>query len=363
MASRHAQASSSSSSHDTKRTSKDEPLGQDQSSTDEHLELLTEHFGFNPKSFIDSLVYVSNEHLYIMGEKFHELVKAQLKKRPNGDAEAEQGVHAILTLFENALDHTFDTLELYCLKSVFGITSRQARYITLEHHRGLDLRLAEEKTKGKGSSSKLSAKEESEALSERQNELERKISAARAVRHSLALANAAADQRLARISKVVDRFSFLVGDEGAADVETPLASTLPLAARKLRTDTSALLKALHELRATDPLGASLNPLQGGRESAGETTEAWEKGREGYLAWETGRILAKEKKEGNSTGDATPPAQRAEGKKRKQSSEVGGRASKRTADDGNDGSDDQETTQVNEAVGDADQMEALSAALQ
>lgn len=90
MASRHAQASSSSSSHDTKRTSKDGLPGQDQSSTDEHLELLTEHFGFNPKSFIDSLVYVSNEHLYIMGEKFHELVKTQLKKRPNGDAEAEQ---------------------------------------------------------------------------------------------------------------------------------------------------------------------------------------------------------------------------------------------------------------------------------
>lgn len=185
---------------------------------------------------------------------------------------------------------------------------------------------------------------------------------ARAVRHSLALANAAADQRLARISKVVDRFSSLVGDEGAADVETPLASTLPLAAHKLRTDTSVLLKALHELRATDPLGASLNPLQGGQEGAGETIEAWEKGREGYLAWETGRILAKEK-EGNSAGEATPPAQRAGGKKRKQSSEAGGRASKRTADDGNDGSDDQEVAEINEAVGDADQMEALRAALQ
>ncbi len=38
------------------------------SSTDAHIELLTEHFGFNPKSFIDKLVYAANEHLYFLGD-------------------------------------------------------------------------------------------------------------------------------------------------------------------------------------------------------------------------------------------------------------------------------------------------------
>jgi hypothetical protein len=56
------------------------------------------------------------------------------------DAWLAQGVHSILTLLENALDHTFDTLELYCLRYVFGLTHAQARLITLPHHRGLDLR-------------------------------------------------------------------------------------------------------------------------------------------------------------------------------------------------------------------------------
>ena len=46
----------------------------------------------------------------------------------------------LMTLFENALDHMFDTIELWSLKSVFGITSQQADHLTLLHHRGLDLR-------------------------------------------------------------------------------------------------------------------------------------------------------------------------------------------------------------------------------
>lgn len=80
-----------------------------------------------------------------------------------------QGVHAILTLLENALDHTFDTLELYTLRSIFGLTPRQARAVTLPHHRGLDLRPASERGGDAG--------KESQRLSERERELRAKIRA------------------------------------------------------------------------------------------------------------------------------------------------------------------------------------------
>lgn len=112
-------------------------------------------------------------------------------------------MHALLTLLENALDATFDTLELYCLRHVFGITPRQAALITLPHHRGLDLRPASSRTasdhaaqdkhpsaKGKRKSSTstsrasepsrdvgISAREESELLAQQERSLRRKITA------------------------------------------------------------------------------------------------------------------------------------------------------------------------------------------
>lgn len=36
-----------------------------------------------------------------------------------------------------------DTFELYCLRSIFVITPEQSRLMTMDHHRGLDLRESE----------------------------------------------------------------------------------------------------------------------------------------------------------------------------------------------------------------------------
>lgn len=172
---------SASSSHQDKK---------EEASTDAHLELLTEHFGYNPKSFIDALVYLSNEHLYSIATEFENVVMDLLKDVDSGELEAEQGIHGILTLMENALDHTLDTFELYCFRSVFGIRPRQAKYMTLDHHRGLDLRAqqaggastskAQPKPSRKslvGAWSNLSAKETSYQLGETEDSLKRQIAA------------------------------------------------------------------------------------------------------------------------------------------------------------------------------------------
>lgn len=151
----------------------------DEASTDAHLELLTEHFGFNPKAFIDALVFLANEHLYKIAEQFELVVMQQLRHVEGGDLEAEQGVHAILTLMENALDHTLDTFELYCLRSVFGIRARQARYMTLGHHRGLDLRpqSSSKQSSRKSIAAPTTVNDKSYQLGETEDSLKRKIAA------------------------------------------------------------------------------------------------------------------------------------------------------------------------------------------
>ncbi|GAK68515.1 uncharacterized protein PAN0_125d6777 [Moesziomyces antarcticus] len=284
----------------------------EEASTDAHLELLTEHFGYNPKSFIDALVYLSNEHLYSIATEFENVVGGLLDSVDGGELEAEQGIHAILTLMENALDHTMDTFELYCFRSVFGIRPRQAKYMTLDHHRGLDLRpqqpTAEYKARPKGGrksavASTNSASERSYKLGETEDSLKRQIAAARATQHKLLLAQAASEQTLSRMLSLSERFSSILARTDSAPV---LSETLGQYARKLRADTAPLLRSVGELRAADPLGAPLHSPSAVEadddEGAAADVRAWQRGREGYLNWEADRIIAKSKRK-----DAPPSA--------------------------------------------------------
>lgn len=107
--------------------------------TRKHL-ILTELFGVHPRAIVDALVVSANEHLYILGSQLEDHVRSLLHDREEADKEAEEGVHSILTLLEHAIDHTMDTFELYCLRSIFVVTPEQSRLMTMSHHRGLDLR-------------------------------------------------------------------------------------------------------------------------------------------------------------------------------------------------------------------------------
>jgi kinetochore protein Mis12/MTW1 len=318
-------------------------IQEDEPSTDSHLELLTEHFGFNPRVFVDALVYAANEHLYSIGGQFEEFAKKQLKtsvkkaikrekeakhdvnKREKGsssnsalakmtatqiDAAAERGVHGVLTLMENALDHVFDLLELYCLKTVFGIKPSQAQAITLKHHRNLDLRTAEERV---ADGDALSAQEECIELERKEMEMQQKLEKARKTRHALRIANLVADQNLARTNKVADTFAFMIDGSGVAfDTSTPQL------AKKLRYDAQELMDALDHLSSTNPLGPSLiNAERAGTmnerekkaviDASGASEKdkrAWERGREAYINWEMDRIIKSVQTRGSETADHT-----------------------------------------------------------
>lgn len=64
------------------------PSRPDVSSTDAHLGLLIEHLTFNPRAFIDALVYVANETLYKLGEDFESKAAKLIEER--GDVDPEQ---------------------------------------------------------------------------------------------------------------------------------------------------------------------------------------------------------------------------------------------------------------------------------
>lgn len=284
---------------------------EDDPSTDLHIELLTEHFGFNPRVFIDALVYVANEHLYSIGAQFEKFVRDQLRKQYSkkegsdksikalADSQAEKGAHAILTLLENALDHTFDVLELYCLKAVFGVRPSQARLITLQHHRGLDLRSTEDRIRNGEMTNAISSEEESIELQKRQDELIASIRRARKLRHALILANLAAQRNLSRAQRLTARFAVILSGE---DGNIQIPSILPQSARKLTLDASSLLKSMTHLTEMDPLGSEmLSPSdstasedQRGRvlseNGVSEAEQKSWKGREGYIQWETNRIM-------------------------------------------------------------------------
>ncbi|KAK0551822.1 hypothetical protein OC846_003097 [Tilletia horrida] len=301
------------------------------SSTSAHVEqLITEHLGFHSRVYIDQLTQLANEfvHNELAGpleEHVRELIHRDAT-RPNADLEAEQGVHALITLIENALDHTFDTYELYCLRSVFRVSPAQARAITLAHHRGLDLRSVEEKRayaeqqqqqlqKSKGSRAKgaraseaqlapvnvLSQEEESRALAESAVQLRKKIHAARATNAALRAARAKSKQDLLSLQSLRDEMPILFGEAGDEHEQqdsstlptTTLSAQHPQIAASLQSSAQRLLEAVRALKAVDPLNISMSPgtnqIQTGEDPADPSAAvaaageglAWSS-REGYL---------------------------------------------------------------------------------
>lgn len=215
-----------------------------------------------------------------------------------------------MTLLENALDHVFDTLELYSLQSVFGLTTRQASHIVLPHHAGLDLR-----SRGQShAATSNTAQSESTELSQRQRVLNRKISAARATSHALTLALQASQRRLTRIRGVHALALTLLGPQASslsqgedkdqhpssiAEATTRLGHAVSV----IKANRAPLLAGIDKLRNLDPLGEALihstSSLGSMDEAAAETKpkagqtadQPWSSGREGYLRWQTERMLS------------------------------------------------------------------------
>lgn len=268
-----------------------------QSSTDAHLSLLFEHFGYNPRAYIDSFIYKASECLVSHGE---ELEASLLTLCKDDGTQAAQATFSLLTLLDKAVDHIADILELYSMQHVFGITQRQAEWMVLPHQEGLELRGTE-------------AEEEARGLDETHRRLSAQLSAARATQSALQLAVLASRRRLAK-SRALRTVLVAATTTDIATAARKLDASV-ISTSSAKPLYHALLTSLQVLRGTDPLGRPLFAAASGRkhESAaepldGDSLRPWDKGREGYLKWQTQRYLALAGSS-SSTSDAVTAGQK------------------------------------------------------
>ncbi|KAF9134272.1 hypothetical protein BGW39_007582 [Mortierella sp. 14UC] len=110
-------------------------------------QLLTEHFGFSPLSFVDDVINSVNNMIYQASMALQEFVENEMEawavqNRRNlardydAKVESAKGMHKFETLLEAAVDKNFDRFELYALKNLFGVPEDVD--IVLPHYEALD---------------------------------------------------------------------------------------------------------------------------------------------------------------------------------------------------------------------------------
>ncbi|KAG0260780.1 hypothetical protein BG011_001619 [Mortierella polycephala] len=122
-----------------------------------HLQqLLTEHFGFAPLSFVDDVINSVNNMIYQASMALQEFIESEMENvvaghygdmniDPNLDPKDESGkcMHKFETLLESAVDKNFDRFELYALKNIFGVPEDVD--IVLPHYEALDFEIGVER--------------------------------------------------------------------------------------------------------------------------------------------------------------------------------------------------------------------------
>ncbi|KAG0058393.1 hypothetical protein BGZ89_001314 [Linnemannia elongata] len=117
-------------------------------------QLLTEHFGFSPLSFVDDVINSVNNMIYQASMALQEFVEnemeawaiqnqSQLPKNYDAKVESAKGMHKFETLLEAAVDKNFDRFELYALKNLFGVPEDVD--IVLPHYEALDFGIGADK--------------------------------------------------------------------------------------------------------------------------------------------------------------------------------------------------------------------------
>ncbi|KAK3821353.1 MAG: Mis12 protein-domain-containing protein [Benniella sp.] len=117
-------------------------------------QLLTEHFGFSPLSFVDDVINSVNDLIYQASQALQKFVESQMDKlNTQGYLQLDDNVHIIdecakcmhkfETLLESAVDRNFDRFELYALKNLFGVPEKVD--IVLPHYEELDFDISVEK--------------------------------------------------------------------------------------------------------------------------------------------------------------------------------------------------------------------------
>ncbi|KAI1321292.1 hypothetical protein EDD11_006628 [Mortierella claussenii] len=113
-------------------------------------QLLTEHFGFSPLSFVDDVINSVNNMIYQASMALQDYVEAQMDELVAINApsvrnldvrdESAKCMHKFETLLESSVDKNFDRFELYALKNLFGVPEDVD--IVLPHYEALDFEIA-----------------------------------------------------------------------------------------------------------------------------------------------------------------------------------------------------------------------------
>ncbi|KAF9947217.1 hypothetical protein BGZ72_010787 [Mortierella alpina] len=119
-------------------------------------QLLTEHFGFSPLSFVDDVINSVNNMIYQASMALQEFIESEMQKVVAGEyghvelpldmdpmTESAKGMHKFETLLEAAVDKNFDRFELYALKNLFGVPEDVD--IILPHYESLDFGISVER--------------------------------------------------------------------------------------------------------------------------------------------------------------------------------------------------------------------------
>ncbi|KAF9571742.1 hypothetical protein BGW38_008589, partial [Lunasporangiospora selenospora] len=176
-------------------------------------QLLTEHFGFSPLSFVDDVINAVNHMIYQASMALQEYVENRTRDIIEASDEdgrqdlyrtfAENGVydlkydceksmHKFETMLEAAVDKNFDRFELYALKNIFGITENVD--VILPHYEALDFEIdVDQELK----------------LNDEMNHLRRQLINAKALNYRLKKEQEIENYRLQILQKCRDQIGFL----------------------------------------------------------------------------------------------------------------------------------------------------------
>ncbi|KAF9112254.1 hypothetical protein BGX27_003727 [Mortierella sp. AM989] len=164
-------------------------------------QLLTEHFGFSPLSFVDDVINSVNNMIYQASMALQEYVEMQMDEMSarnalpdNTDVKVECGksMHKFETLLESSVDKNFDRFELYALKNLFGVPEDVD--IVLPHYEALDFNIGVERE---------------QQLDEQLEILRRKVIATKALNYRLRKELEIEENRRRQLQKCQEQIQFL----------------------------------------------------------------------------------------------------------------------------------------------------------
>ncbi|CAI2172142.1 6393_t:CDS:2 [Funneliformis geosporum] len=161
-------------------------------------EIITEHFGFLPISFVDDIVNSINELIYLIIAGIESFVNSELKNKE----EVELGTHQVETLLENLVDKYFEKFEIYALQNIFTIRENVTVGVNFDVDENMD-----------------------EGVDKEIELLRKKIMAAKAFNLKLKKQLAKDESRIEKLKRLENKISFLRTQAKAHNV-SPLPDTL-----------------------------------------------------------------------------------------------------------------------------------------